>query len=471
MRRLVKVGLCLSWFASYFFIDSYQDSDTPYDQDSSEYSGKERRILRRRTLASVPLPAAMGVSSQSQMPDGNKEDAEKRRMTVPTQVPLFEATLEQRESGLKNLLLFLIKGERNHTISLIENKDLKHKLESVSLRQQSVLASTIKKLEERQAEMTRQMANDLEQMMQRHQEETESLKYQLQQREEELDKVNSKLVEMESVCLQREKEIAELQKNQISCEEEAKQELAGSISPTDHSLQDQKSDPSQQSDDPETTNEDEAVPDRLSGQSLHQVDPSEEMSVQPAERVEETISPELADPPPPSLSSELQMMQLELESERCRHIEEIELLQESFGQQQARVKEQYEADIASLKRHFSDEAAAQIKAEQDKQTRVIQILNDRILTLSETATRSMEAHHEIKEKYEGMKVEYQNLYDLYQELKSVTKEVIAAVKTKGQRITVLENMLSERGVTFAKPLNRLDIQTKTMNDFDNVAGS
>ena len=83
----------------------------------------------------------------------------------------------------------------------------------------------------------------------------------------------------------------------------------------------------------------------------------------------------------------------------------------------------------------------------------------------------MEAHHEIKEKYEGMKVEYQNLYDLYQELKSVTKEVIAAVKTKGQRITVLENMLSERGVTFAKPLNRLDIQTKTMNDFDNVTGS
>ena len=469
MLRLVKVGQCLSCFAAYFFLDSYQDSDTLYDQDSSEHSGQERRILRRRTLASIQLPAAMGVSDQSQIADSGKREVEKRRMTVPTQIPLLEATLEQRESGLKSLLLFLIKGERNHTISLLENKELKHKLEAVSLRQQSVVASTIKKLEERQAEMTRQMANDLEQMMQKYQEETASLKYQLQQREEELDKVNSKLVEMESVCLQREKEIAELQKKRTSCEEEAKQELAGSISPTDICLQDQKLDPSPQNDDQETTTRDEIAADQLSEQSSSQVDQSEELTFQPAEQVEETVSPELPDPPP--LSSELEMMQLQLESERCRHIEEVELLQESFNQQQLRMKERYETDIASLEQHFSDEAAAQIKAEQDRQSRVIQILNDRILTLSETATRSMEAQHEIKEKYEGMKVEYQNLYDLYQELKSVTKEVIVAVKAKEQRITALERMLSERGVTFAKPLHRLDIQTKTINDFDNTTGS
>ena len=56
----------------------------------------------------------------------------------------------------------------------------------------------------------------------------------------------------------------------------------------------------------------------------------------------------------------------------------------------------------------------------------------------------MESQHEIKEKYRGMKVEYQSLYDLYQELKGVAKDTIEAVKNRDQRIAVLEKMLSER---------------------------
>lgn len=141
-----------------------------------------------------------------------------------------------------------------------------------------------------------------------------------------------------------------------------------------------------------------------------------------------------------SLLSQLQSLQAQLETERSRHIEEIELLQDSFNQQQLQQQQLHQAELEKRNREHAKELAAQ----REKLGKTIQTLNDRVQTLSETAARSMESQHEIKEKYRGMKVEYQSLYDLYQELKGVAKDTIEAVKNRDQRIAVLEKMLSER---------------------------
>lgn len=91
-------------------VDFCQDLIDQCQEDSSESYEGEKRIVRRRTLGTVPLPVSMVDGNRSKASLGVVSGMEKRRMTVPTQMSGEDPSPEDRENELKNILVFLIKG-------------------------------------------------------------------------------------------------------------------------------------------------------------------------------------------------------------------------------------------------------------------------------------------------------------------------------------------------------------------------
>ena len=94
----------------------------------------------------------------------------------------------------------------------LENKDLKHQLEIAQRQQQKLVANAMQQLEGQQADLTRQMANDLEKIMQKHQSEMQELQTKLQEREEALSEMSVELERTQKMNREYEEEIAKLRK-------------------------------------------------------------------------------------------------------------------------------------------------------------------------------------------------------------------------------------------------------------------
>ena len=76
--------------------------------------------------------------------------------------------------------------------------------------QRKLVANAMQQLEGQQADLTRQMANDLEKIMQKHQSEMQQLQAKLREREETLHQTCAELERMQSLNREYEEEIAKL---------------------------------------------------------------------------------------------------------------------------------------------------------------------------------------------------------------------------------------------------------------------
>ena len=111
----------------------------------------------------------------------------------------------------------------------LENKDLKHQLEMAQRQQQKLVANAMQQLEGQQADLTRQMANDLEKIMQKHQSEMQELQTKLQEREEALSEMSVELERTQKMNREYEEEIAKLRKEKEEWGREGKDLIGLSV--------------------------------------------------------------------------------------------------------------------------------------------------------------------------------------------------------------------------------------------------
>ena len=87
--------------------------------------------------------------------------------------------------------------------------------------QQKLVVNAMQQLEGQQADLTRQMANDLEKIMQKHQTEMQELRTRLQEREEALSEMREELERTQALNGEYEEEIAKLREEKEEWRREA----------------------------------------------------------------------------------------------------------------------------------------------------------------------------------------------------------------------------------------------------------